>query len=337
MPLRGITVIICCYNSIARISKTLEFLSHQLVKESISWEIILVDNASSDNTADYAMSEWRKYNCRTDFFVVKQDIPGLNNARKMGIDCAKYDFIIFCDDDNWLFEDYIERAFEIMDSNPEIGVLGGQGIAETEIAPPEWLDLTIFATGPQSKVSGDITTTRTTVYGAGSIFRKSVLVDLKNNGFTTYLTDRKGSTLSSGGDAELCWAVSLAGYKIWYDENLKFYHFISKDRLSFKYVKRMEFGNGYSSFLHIPYFNKIIQTKRKAIKDKWWWRFFAMLSIIIRQVYMFIFDRANVNIHSIISYKRNCGFLMASVCLRKKYKLLFHELEHAKWVVKKEI
>ena len=52
--MKGISVVVCCYNSIARIGETLTYLSNQKVPADVAWEIVLVDNASTDRTADFA-------------------------------------------------------------------------------------------------------------------------------------------------------------------------------------------------------------------------------------------------------------------------------------------
>lgn len=52
------------------------------------------------------------------------------------------------------------------------------------------------------------------------------------------LTDRLGSNLSSGGDYEFCYALALAEYAIWYDDRLKFKHFMPEERITWEYHTR---------------------------------------------------------------------------------------------------
>ncbi|NJN42415.1 MAG: glycosyltransferase [Flammeovirgaceae bacterium] len=54
----GVSVIICCYNSSSRIEKTLEHLFQQKTNSRLHWEIILVDNASTDQTKATAIKRW---------------------------------------------------------------------------------------------------------------------------------------------------------------------------------------------------------------------------------------------------------------------------------------
>jgi len=48
--LRGVSIIICCYNSAWVIGWTLEALLAQRIRDIPSWEIIVVDNKSTDGT-----------------------------------------------------------------------------------------------------------------------------------------------------------------------------------------------------------------------------------------------------------------------------------------------
>ncbi len=50
----GVSIIICCYNSERRLPETLAHLFTQQVSEDIPWEIIVVNNASSDATSRIA-------------------------------------------------------------------------------------------------------------------------------------------------------------------------------------------------------------------------------------------------------------------------------------------
>ena len=52
--MNGVTVAICCYNSSARIAETLRHLSLQRLSENIPWEVLIIDNACTDDTVEVA-------------------------------------------------------------------------------------------------------------------------------------------------------------------------------------------------------------------------------------------------------------------------------------------
>src|SRR4051794_28120754 len=94
----GVSMVICCYNSSARITATLEHLA--AIKTDIPWEIVLVDNLSDDDTKEKALYAWNN-NPLARLKVVDEKNRGLMNARITGVRNASYSIISFIDDDNW--------------------------------------------------------------------------------------------------------------------------------------------------------------------------------------------------------------------------------------------
>ncbi len=233
----GISIVICTYNGAKRLPQTLRHIALQRVSSDVPWELIIVDNASTDNSAQIATIVWNEHTCRIPFSIVHQPVPGLSFAREMGFSKSQFNYILMCDDDNWLHEDYIETAFEVMEQNPRCAVLGGNGTFVYESTPPAWLkSYSLYAGGPQAPATGQATHNR--LYGAGSILRKSAYYAIYKAGFRSLLADRMAAQLTSGGDHELCFGLALAGYEILYDERLKFKHFITNNRLSWQYYQR---------------------------------------------------------------------------------------------------
>ena len=53
----GVSVIVCCYNSAQRLQETIKHLAQQQVPALINWEVIIVNNASTDATYEIALKE----------------------------------------------------------------------------------------------------------------------------------------------------------------------------------------------------------------------------------------------------------------------------------------
>ncbi|WP_276481837.1 glycosyltransferase [Paraflavitalea pollutisoli] len=232
----GVTVLICTYNGADRLRVTLQHLAAQVLPDFLSCEVILVDNASTDHSAAFAQRVWSTFNSGLTFKVFDEPRPGLTHARERGFREAAYEYIILCDDDNWLSEHYVRHAYSIMEANPRIGILGGLGVFAFESTPPSWFGaFNLYAGGAQAAQSGAVADHL--VYGAGAVLRRSAYEKLLNHGFEPLLTDRLGYQLSSGGDHELCYALALAGYQVWYDDRLLFHHFITSGRLTQTYCQ----------------------------------------------------------------------------------------------------
>jgi len=329
---KGVSIIICCYNSEKVLPQTIQHLANQKVSNRIDWEIIIVDNNSIDNTAKVAADVWGKTGSKTPFDIVTQPIPGLSAAREKGVESSQYEYIIFVDDDNWLEENYVTNVYNIMEKNPDIGILGGVGIPVYEEEPPEWfIKYNVrYAVGKQSDRSGDISFKKGYVYGAGMVIRKSVWYYVKSLGFKNYVSDRSKNKLLSGGDNEICYIVRLVGYKIWYDESLKFKHFIPQKRLTYKYFLEHKEGKHRSSVYLDPYLRLLNGDREIFQNGKYLWLSQIgkiSIEIMFLTEYFFRYILRNQYSHrKHAKYKELLGKLKGWFTLRGKYSEIYKEL-----------
>lgn len=327
----GVSIIVCCYNSSKRLPETVKHLALQKVPAHINWEVIIVDNASTDDTAATATAEWEKYNLtNVPFSVVNQLIAGLSHARNMGLSCARYEYLLFCDDDNWLFNDYIERAFKIMNTDSQIGVLGGCGLIEAEQPALLSESLLKFTTvwGPQTWAVDSHW-----VYGAGSVYRKSILLELKNVNWRQVTTGRIGKKLLSGEDVEICLMSHLMGYKIIADDNLKFKHFVPLKRQNITYILKAAFWLNYSSALLNGYF-ALVNNKRsieQTINHDLLSAAKSLAKFTVNLFYQKVIRFRPVSIEQKISYYQKCGQLKSLLTNRQ---LIKNQYQHIKQLLK---
>ncbi|MCH9661237.1 MAG: glycosyltransferase family 2 protein [Bacteroidetes bacterium] len=240
MSTKGVSIIICCYNSEPRIEATLSHLLKQERNSSFPWEIILVDNKCTDGTVSLAAQLYNASKVDASFKVIEETTPGLSYARIKGLREAQYDYVLYCDDDNWLAPNYLDTAYAIMNEHPEIGVLGGRGAAVTDGELPYWFTTYqgSFACGVQATESGDISG-RGYVWGAGFMIQKAVLLKCLDLGFEFFCSDRMGKKLMSGGDSEVCKWYLLAKTKLWYDDRLIFQHYMPQNRLTKEHLEKL--------------------------------------------------------------------------------------------------
>lgn len=244
----GVSVVICSHNGADRLPSALSRLAAQQVLPGTLWEVVVVDNASTDGTAAVAKANW-PVDAPSPLRVVHEPKLGLTQARCRGLKEAQYELVSFIDDDNWPAPDWITIVANVMEHQPAIGACGGSLNAECELPPPPWLNscLEYYAVGRQSQAGGDVTWTRGYLWGAGLTVRRSAWNALTAAGFCFRLDDRAGPGLTSGGDAELCLALRLAGWKLWYEPTLIMQHFIPANRMEWNYAKRLAQGFGTSA------------------------------------------------------------------------------------------
>jgi glycosyltransferase involved in cell wall biosynthesis len=249
--INGVSVILCCYNSASRLPETLKYLASQKTKSVFPWEIILVNNNATDNTVEKAVSIWETLGEPVTMQVVDEPNPGLSFAREKGMAIASYTVFLFCDDDNWLHEDYVETVFANFSENPKLGAVGGWSEAVFEAEKPEWFDVFSgnFAVGKPVPETGLLDKANQFIYGAGLALRKDAIHKLKDKGFKNILTDRKGTQLSSGGDIEFIYGLKLIDIPVMFDEALFFYHYMPEARMQWEYVIKLRTSMYWSNFV----------------------------------------------------------------------------------------
>jgi glycosyltransferase involved in cell wall biosynthesis len=245
--LQGISVIVCCYNSVVRLPDTLAHLARQNVSGNLKWELLIVDNASTDQTAETARRIWAGLKQKAGILrVLHESKPGQQFARLRGANESSYDLIIFCDDDNWLDPEYLNLASEIMRSNDTIGAAGGFNMPATDAGQyPDWFNSYSdkYALSIPGTQTGDVSG-RGFVLGAGMVTRKSLFLNMYPDKYPSLLKGRKGESLSTGDDFEYCKRLLLRGYRLYYSEHMKLTHFIPGERLTIEYRDRLMRGIG---------------------------------------------------------------------------------------------
>ena len=250
---KGVSVIICCYNSADRLSTTLSYMASQ--KTNVLWELIIVDNNSTDETSKVAAHEIEKYPALAGRSkIVSEKEPGLTNARSRGLSEAIYEYVLFCDDDNWLNDRYIQVGCDFLSDNPQCGVVGGWSTAVSTVEFPAWFEQQqyCFAVGRPHAQTCDITAGGQ-VWGAGMVTRKQLLDIVFNPSYPFLCSDRKGKSITSGGDDEICMRIVLMGFRLYNHEELHFIHELPPDRLTESYLKRLYAGFEHSAPVSMQY------------------------------------------------------------------------------------
>ena len=246
----GVTVAVCCYNSALRLPQTLKNLAAQRVPSGISWEVLVIDNASTDRTAAVALGAWPA-DSSVPLRVIEEPQPGKSYALTRAFHEASYQLLSVIDDDNWVSADWIESVSAFFARHPEAGAVGGCGspVFETNEAPVWFEELSqAYAAGPQYAESGDITDLPTSLlWGAGFSMRTEIFRELESRSFQFMCTDRLGNLMLSGGDTELCHAVRAMGWRLYYSSSLHYRHFIPASRLTWSYLRNLYRGAGHGS------------------------------------------------------------------------------------------
>lgn len=101
-----VSVIIPAYNAIKYIGRAIESIQ---IQSGLSWELIVVENGSTDDTYNKCLSYAHKDNR----VKVIQSEKGVSNARNKGLDSAVGQWICFLDADDYLYPDTFKSIADI--------------------------------------------------------------------------------------------------------------------------------------------------------------------------------------------------------------------------------
>ena len=106
-----ISVVICTYNRAAIFKNALQSVCAQTIDPS-SYEVIVVDNNSTDQTAEIAQSFCQQF---PHVHYIKEKQQGLSYARNTGWQKAKGAYIAYIDDDCEVPETWLAVALNVIE------------------------------------------------------------------------------------------------------------------------------------------------------------------------------------------------------------------------------
>jgi glucosyl-dolichyl phosphate glucuronosyltransferase len=248
-----ISVIVCTYNRDKYLNETLDHLSNQSLSPS-NYEIILIDNNSSDNTPEICLN-FAKNHPKVNFKYFKEISQGLSWARNRGINESTGELLVFIDDDAMCDFNYLEEIKKFFATNKDYKAGGGLITPKYEMEKPKWMSSFML-----SLVSAIDLGKRNKVFpsnkypiGANMFFTKEVFK--KYGAFNTEL-GRKGQELLGGEEKDLFNRMKKSGEKFIYLAFAKVNHIIPEKRLSLDYIFTLGKGIGKSEVLRYRSQNK---------------------------------------------------------------------------------
>lgn len=249
MPL-DFTVAIPTYNGACRLPALLERLRNQINTEHFSWEIIVVDNNSTDNTAKVVQSYQESWQYSYPLKYCFEPKQGAAYARKRAVQEAQGKLIGFLDDDNYPESNWVAAAYAFGQKYPKAGAYGSQIHAEWEVEPPQnferiapFLAITergnlplLYEANKKLLPPSAGLVVRQEAW-LGSVPRESILI-----GRVT------GNMLTSE-DLEMLSYIQKAGWEIWYNPDMEIYHQIPRWRLNKDYLIPFFEGIGLSRYV----------------------------------------------------------------------------------------
>ncbi len=242
------SIIICTHNPDETVLNRL-FLS--IVSQEIGEyqaEIILVDN-NSDKPVN-AMSIFKEFSMiSTNLTYIREMNPGLTAARIAGINSAKFEWLIFFDDDNEPEINYLNNACKAINEFPKVGAWGPAEVNVDYLGEiSNWNQnikrLFQFRKDCETIFDNKSRWQNCYPFGTGLIIKKQIALIYTNRIVNQQynLTDRKGKSLSSGGDIQLVLTAIDHDYFAGIYYGLKINHLILSKKTKLKYLQRLQYS-----------------------------------------------------------------------------------------------
>lgn len=222
-----ISVVVVTYNRVGRLRDALRTLVNQVTEDKFSWEILVIDDGSTDTTTDIVDTFGR--NSPKSVRYVYKEHGGVSDARNKGVSEARGEWIAFLDDDQladpvWLSELYKiaqEKGADCVDgpvllkmpdsSHLQLGPKSRKLLGEKVFAPSTGLHLSYYV-------------------GTGNVLiRKSLFDELG-------LFD---VTFRQGEDTDFFWRFGKNGFHFYYSPRAVVYHVIPDWRLRVPYLRKI--------------------------------------------------------------------------------------------------
>ncbi|HVL68582.1 MAG TPA: glycosyltransferase [Vicinamibacterales bacterium] len=243
------TVLIATYNRAALLDETLQWLARMRVSPALAWEVIVVDNNSTDRTREVV--ERHRGGFPVGLRYVFEERQGRSSALNTGIAHARGRVLAFTDDDVRVQDGWLDAACKpLLRGDPAVGYSGGPVRPIWGAPPPAWLDLTrgdlwgTIAIQDHGSATMSYEEARRVPLGANMAVRRDVF-DAAGL-FRADLGRAAGRFVMGQEVPEWLLRVRKAGFTGVYVPVMEVHHHIPASRLTKQYFRRWWFGKGVS-------------------------------------------------------------------------------------------
>lgn len=241
-----LSAVICTHNRCKVFSDTLRSFMEMELPESSRFELLLVDNCSTDDTRSVAESfveehgEFSKY--------IYEPRQGLSYARNAGIRAANGETVAFLDDDIYLDKKWLVAMLNALEKNPDAASIGGRAIPVFEHGRPDWIEddfMSIYGDAGFGDSSCWLEFPKYP-FGLNMAFRKSVFETV---GYFNEHLGRKKLQLLSNEELDLFYRISMAKLKVFYTPDAIVKHRIPPERTTIEWIYDRFYWQGISDVI----------------------------------------------------------------------------------------
>ena len=244
------SVAIRLYNGAPRLPLILDALRQQQVDPELGWEIVIVDNNSTDNTREIVHRYQRDWDLCPLRYVLETK-QGASFARRRAIAESEGNWIGFLDDDNIPAVDWVQSAYCFGKAHLRAAAFGGQIHGCYASTPPDRFErIAPFIPVVEREeeicfTSGWRAMSNLVPPGAGLVIQRQAWLDCVPQQLS--LRGPVGHSLAhKGEDVEALLYLKKAGWEIWFTPTMHIQHQIPSWRFERSYLKKFFQGIGLS-------------------------------------------------------------------------------------------
>ena len=295
-----LTVAICTWNRCASLEQTLEGFASVTVPTHVDWEILVVNNNSTDRTDEVVRAFERRLPIRG---VVERQ-PGLSHARNRAVEEATGEYVLWTDDDVTVCREWLVEYVEAFRRWPEAALFGGPIEPCFEGTPPSWL-LEIYPTIAGVYAARDFGATPMPLsrdvipWGANYVIRTR---EQRAHRYDPDLGYRPGR-LIGWEETEVIQALLRDGVRGWWVPGAALRHHVPKQRQTTRYLRTHFYNRG-------MYFgSRWDQNDRRLVfgRPRWLWR--RVIEAEVRYRVHRIWSKPDVWVEHLITSSENWGLL----------------------------
>ncbi len=307
----AISVLVCTYNRSKLLAGVLESLVNQSLDRSL-YEIIIADNASTDNTKQTVMDYMGKYSDWSLRYIYESN-QGLSNARNAGYRQAKAEYVAYIDDDAKADKHWLRNIVKAI-KKTKADVLGGPIYPFYLTEKPKWF-LDKYEIRSHGETARFLQNDEY-ISGSNMVFKKQLLHLLA--GFDPDL-GMKSAKISYGEEIKLIIEARkrLGNIKIYYSPEIIVYHLVPAEKMTMKYFMVSKLKHGVNVENLRGRRNRIMQVIHSSM---------IILGIIVKRVFVDALPKnkakyrycQNYVVESVAPVMFNIGRIYSAIFLRKR-------------------
>lgn len=238
-----VSVVICTRNRATSLHRCLASIRDAVIPPGLVWELVVVDNGSTDETAAVLAAFAPVLPLR----ILSEPEAGVSKARNRGLFAAEADYIVWTDDDVEVEAGWLTAYLDAFPRFPDAALFGGKITPTFEPPVPDWLAANsgVFFDAFAGRDFGDTVfrfgaADGKVPFGANFAFRTAI-----QRQFPFDPTVGAGTGMSGGEETKVIREIFAAGhYGVWVPGSAVKHH-IPASRMSLDYIARFNHDTAY--------------------------------------------------------------------------------------------